>query len=83
MQGLYAVRLGGRGKIAPELIFFHPMITEKSFLASKYIYTAPYGIFIAKSPPRLAPEWSFVLVEISHLIMDFVVSPASNRIFRS
>ena len=56
------------------------MIVEKSFKASKLIYTAPYGIFFEKSPPGLAPKWSFILVKISHLIMVFVVSPASDRI---
>ena len=29
---------------------------------------------------RSAPEWSFILVKISHIAMDFVVLPASNRI---
>ena len=30
--------------------------------------------------PRLAPEWSWILVKISHITMDFVISPASDRI---
>ena len=72
MQGLYAVWLNRRVRIAPKLTPFHLMIVKKSFLASKWVYTASYGTFIAKDPPRLAPEWSFILVKISHLAMDFV-----------
>ena len=69
-----------RGEIAPQLIIFHPLTVEKSFQASKLVYIAPYGIFLAKSPPRLAPEWPFILVKISHLKMDFVVCLASDGI---
>ena len=72
MQGLYAVCLNRRVEIAPKLTPFHPMIVKKSFWASKWVYTASYGTFIAKDPPRLAPEWSFILVKISHLAIDFV-----------
>ena len=62
------------------MIIFHPLTVEKSFQASKLVYTAPYDIFIAKSTPRLAPEWSFILVKISHRKMDVVVCLASERI---
>ena len=41
---------------------------------------ATYGTFAAKSPPRLAPEWSSILVKIRHLTIDFVVCLASDRI---
>ena len=37
-------------------------------------------LFIAKSPLRLAPEWSLILVKISHITMDFAISPSSDRI---
>ena len=45
-----------RGEIASSLITFRPLTVEKSFQASKLFYTAPKGIIIAKSTPRLAPE---------------------------
>ena len=59
-----------------------PFLTNICFnLASdRAICSAPYGIFIAKSTPRIAPEWSFILVKISRLTMDFVVLQASDRI---
>ena len=41
--------------------------------------TTLYGIFVAKSAPRLPPEWSLILGKISYLAMDFVVSPVSDR----
>ena len=34
-----------------------------------------------KISPRSAPEWSWILVKISHITMDFLISPASDRIF--
>ena len=72
MQGLYAVWLNRRVGIAPKLTPFHPMIVKKSFWASKWVYTASYGTFIAKDPLRLAPEWSLNLVRIRHLAMDLM-----------
>ena len=71
------------GEISPHLIIFYPLTVEKSFQASKLVYTASYDIFIAKSTPRLAPEWSLILVKISHLKMNFVMCLASERLFLS
>ena len=42
--------------------------------------TATCGIFIAKYPPKLAPEYSFILLKIGHPTRDFVVFLASVRI---
>jgi len=38
-------------------------------------------MFIAKYPPKLAPEYSFILLKIGHPTRDFVVFLASVRIF--
>ena len=68
-------------EIAPHLITFYPLTVEKSFQASKLVYTALYDIFIEKSTPRLPSSRMIINSgKISYLKMDFVVCLASERI---
>ena len=82
MQGFCAVWWTGRGRnIAPYSPHFHLTLVKKHFRFLNSLFnTATHGIFIAKSPPRLAPEWSFVLPKIDHLIRDFMVCLVSGKL---
>ena len=68
------------GQIAPKLILFRSMIVEKSFYTSKQVDTAPCGAYLLQNIPQISSRMVIqILVKISHITMDLVASPASDR----
>ena len=55
-------------------------ISREVFLGFLNRFIQPMRHIHCKISPRSAPEWSWILVKSSHITIDFVTSPASERI---
>ena len=80
MEGFYAVWPDSRGNIAPKLILFRSIIVKKFFaLLNRFI--EHHAAYLLHNLPQISSRMVIqILVKISHIIMDFVISPASDRI---
>jgi len=58
---------------------FHPMIVEQSLWALNR-FIQHHATYLLQNLPQISSSMSWILVKISHITMDFVVLPASDRI---